>query len=308
MLRQYLSVVPPEPAYLANIVVSPASLELAMSPTSSTPTPLVDPNDLFHARRWIKEAESIIVTAGVGMCIDSGLPNFRGDEDLWDAYPALRRAGVSFTDITNGEAFGKEPELSWGFYGHLLALYRKAEPHAGFEMLRELGWSKTHGMFIFTSNVDGQFQKAGVAGNRIVECHGSAHSLQCSVDCMGLVWPADKLTPVVDMADCRLRSPLPRCPECGAVARPNILMFNDYRWNDNRIDVQYGRLRRWLGTATRAVVIELGAGKSVPAVRRMSESLDVPLVRINSREWQVSGSDQIGLRCGALEGLTLLLE
>jgi NAD-dependent SIR2 family protein deacetylase len=277
-----------------------------MQPTSTSPQ--IDSTSLSRARQWIKDAESIIITAGAGMGVDSGLPDFRGDEGFWQAYPPLRKAGISFTDIANGEAFGDDPELSWGFYGHRLALYRETEPHAGFTLLRELGWSKQYGIFFFTSNVDGQFQKAGVAGNRIVECHGSIHSLQCDKDCAGMIWSADMLVPVVDAEHCRLRSPLPRCPLCNAVARPNILMFNDYRWNDNRTDVQYERMRRWLSTARRPVVIEIGAGKSVPTVRRMGENLGLPLVRINPREWQVCGPDQIGLPCGALEGLRLLLE
>jgi NAD-dependent SIR2 family protein deacetylase len=266
----------------------------------------IDSAILARARQWVQEADSLIVTAGAGMGIDSGLPDFRGNEGFWKAYPPLAKAGIAFMDIANGEAFGEDPALSWGFYGHRLALYRETVPHAGFALLCELARKKPQGMFVFTSNVDGQFQKAGVDEDRIVECHGSIHHLQCSDDCAGMIWPADEVAPQVDMAHCRLTSPLPLCPACGAVARPNILMFNDYRWNERRTEAQYRRMRAWLDTVKRPMVIELGAGTAVPTVRRMGEGLGVPLVRINPREWQVTGTQQVGLRCGALEGLRLL--
>ncbi|NUU04717.1 SIR2 family NAD-dependent protein deacylase [Herbaspirillum robiniae] len=278
-------------------------------PSTSLTRP-IDDVALAPARRWLQESDSLIVTAGAGMGVDSGLPDFRGNEGFWKAYPPLAKANITFTDIANGEAFTEDPVLSWGFYGHRLNLYRETIPHAGFALLNELARTKPQGMFVFTSNVDGQFQKAGVPEERIVECHGSIHHLQCSDDCSGAgaaIWPADEVAPQVDMAHCRLSSPLPLCPSCGAVARPNILMFNDYRWNERRTDAQYRRMRAWLDQAKRPVVIELGAGTAVPSVRRMGEGLGVPLVRINPREWQVNGADQVGLPCGALAGLQLLL-
>ncbi|MBB5393920.1 MULTISPECIES: Sir2 family NAD-dependent protein deacetylase [unclassified Herbaspirillum] len=274
----------------------------------ATPSTLsIDPALLTRVRQWLQEADSLIITAGAGMGVDSGLPDFRGNEGFWNAYPPLAKTGITFTEIANGEAFTEDPVQSWGFYGHRLALYRETVPHAGFALLNELAKTKPQGMFVFTSNVDGQFQKAGVAEEYIVECHGSIHHLQCSDDCTGAIWPADAVTPQVDMAHCRLSSPLPLCLSCGAVARPNILMFNDYRWNERRTDAQYARMRAWMDAAKRPMVIELGAGTAVPSVRRMSENLGAPLIRINPREWLVKGANKVGLPCGALEGLRLLL-
>ncbi|TWC65070.1 Sir2 family NAD-dependent protein deacetylase [Herbaspirillum sp. SJZ099] len=275
---------------------------MSVNAPSSLFSPLA-PSDLARARQWIRAADGLIITAGAGMGVDSGLPDFRGNEGFWAAYPPLQRAGIAFTDIANGQAFDKDPALAWGFYGHRLALYRQTRPHAGFALLRALAADKPQGMFVFTSNVDGQFQQAGVAEDRIVECHGSIHHLQCTQDCVGAIWPADGVVPQVEMAHCRLRSPLPECPHCGAVARPNILMFDDSRWNERRTDGQYRRMRSWLDKVRHPVVIELGAGTAIASVRRMGERLGAPLVRINPREWMVEGADRIGLRCGALEGL-----
>ena len=94
-------------------------------------------------------------------------------------------------------------------------------------MLREIAATMANGAFVFTSNVDGQFQKAGFAAERICEIHGSIHHLQCADGCSERIWRADDFQPVIDDENYRLLNELPHCPACGALACPNILMFGD---------------------------------------------------------------------------------
>lgn len=68
---------------------------------------------------------------------------------------------------------------------------------------------------------------------------------------------------------------------CGALARPNVLMFNDGSWLEARAEAQYARLGPWRARVRPPVVIELGAGTDITSVRRWCESLDAPLPRIN---------------------------
>ena len=242
------------------------------------------------------------------MGVDSGLPDFRGDQGFWNAYPPYKKLGLDFYDLANPEWFVADPELAWGFYGHRLELYRRTVPHAGFARLLAWAASKPGGCFVFTSNVDGQFQKAGFAEERIHECHGSLHHLQCAAGCREAVWPAAGTTVAVDEATLRARPPLPACPACGRLARPNVLMFGDWGWQPARSREQGRRLREWLVALgdSRLVIVECGAGTAVPSVRRMSEQLlDRPrtrLVRINAREAEVPPG-QFGLAGGAGEML-----
>jgi NAD-dependent SIR2 family protein deacetylase len=138
-----------------------------------------------QAAEAIAKADGLLVTAGAGMGVDSGLPDFRGSEGFWNAYPALARARIGFTSIANPAAFESNPRRAWGFYGHRLQLYRETVPHAGFGILKTLSNEMEHGAFVFTSNVDGQFQKAGFNPRRVVEAHGSIHHLQCQNGCLG---------------------------------------------------------------------------------------------------------------------------
>jgi NAD-dependent SIR2 family protein deacetylase len=266
-----------------------------------------------EAAALIGTADALLVAAGAGMGMDSGLPDFRGADGFWNAYPPYRELGLNFTDLASPEWFARDPELAWGFYGHRLELYRRTVPHRGFALLRGWAAAKPGGYFVFTSNVDGQFQKAGFAEERIHECHGSIHHLQCASGCPGPVWPAGDTTVAVEARTMRARPPLPDCPFCGRLARPNVLMFGDWNWQSARSQVQARRLRDWLDAieGKKLAIIECGAGTAVPSVRRMSERLlsrpGTRLVRINTTEAGVPAG-QTGLAGGALEVLEALAD
>lgn len=260
-----------------------------------------------QAARAIEQARFLLVGAGAGMGVDSGLPDFRGNEGFWRAYPPLRRLGIRFEAMANPGWFQRDPELAWGFYGHRLNLYRDTEPHGGFSIIRR--WAEDRSGFVFTSNVDGHFQRAGFTD--VLECHGSINHLQCADPCGPTIWSADATDVVVDPETFRAKGQLPQCPACGGMARPNILMFGDARWVWDRTEAQSAALQRWTAEAERAgglVVIELGAGTAVPTVRHHCEAA-VPgvgrgcLIRINPREPQAPHG-AVSLPMGALEALT----
>lgn len=265
-------------------------------------------NILQIASSLLNGATGLVITAGAGMGVDSGLPDFRGSQGFWNAYPALGSAGLHFEDIANPRAFQEDVHRAWGFYGHRLNLYRRTEPHDGFGILLAIQKHFSRGAFVFTSNVDGQFGKAGFPEDRIVECHGSIHFLQCLNSCQPKIWSAESFHPAIDDQNCRLLSDCPVCLVCNGPARPNVLMFGDGKWIAVRTVGQMNRFRTWFRTVSRPVVIEIGAGQSVPTVRSFGESLGCPLIRINPREWDVSRRDDIGIKAGALEGIQMVAE
>ena len=262
---------------------------------------------LALAAEWIRRASGMVVAAGAGMGIDSGLPDFRGDNGFWRAYPALGASGLHFEDIASPRAFDERPSTAWGFYGHRLRLYRATQPHAGFGLLHQWSQRMAQGAFVFTSNVDGHFRQAGFAPARIYECHGSIHRLQCSANCNGSIWPASNLQPDIDEAACEMLGDLPHCPDCGALARPNILMFGDGGWNSRRSDAQQTRLAQWLSSApTPPLVIEIGAGRAIATVRHFSRQMQrrgSKLLRINLHESNIDNPDAIEIALGAKEAL-----
>lgn len=266
---------------------------------------------LQGAAELIADADALIIAAGAGIGVDSGLPDFRGNEGFWRAYPALANANLSFTEIASPQNFEQDPSVAWGFYGHRLDLYRKTVPHAGFEILRRWGEGMLLGARVFTSNVDGQFQKAGFTEDLIHEYHGSIHHLQCMNGCDSSVWLADEFEPEVDAESCRLMNTPPNCPQCGALARPNVLMFNDWNWVSQRSNQQARVESKWLESLAdnqaRVVVVEIGAGTAIPSVRhfshRISHEFGGCIVRINPTDSNVPSTRDISLTMGSMAAL-----
>jgi NAD-dependent SIR2 family protein deacetylase len=259
--------------------------------------------DFRRCAELIAGADGLLVTAGAGIGIDSGLPDFRGPQGFWRAYPALGKARIAFERIASPAAFESDPSQAWGFYGHRLNLYRSTAPHEGFQLLRRIGERLTEGYFLFTSNVDGQFAKAGFDTERTAECHGSIHHMQCLEGCRGDIWSADDFLPQIDEENCRLTSDFPRCPHCRGLARPNILMFGDWGWLEARSEGQHRRLQKWLRKVERLLVIEIGAGTHIPTVRMMSESVGGRLIRINPDEPGLGRAEGVSLPYGGLAAL-----
>ena len=270
----------------------------------------LDPKAIETAAQFIESAEAIMVGAGAGMGVDSGLPDFRGPEGFWRAYPQLEQLGVSFEEMANPQWFEKNPRLAWGFYGHRFELYQRTQPHSGFSFINRWINEKKLDYFIFTSNVDGHFQKGGFDSEKILECHGSLLHLQCLRNCGHPIWRTESnLVFRINPDNLLAESPLPNCSECGSIARPNILMFSDFQWDSNRTLNQERKYQDWLKNqkSKRLVVLEIGAGIDVPTVRLNCEEVYRMIgdhyIRINPRESEIAYEEAVSLPMKAEEAI-----
>lgn len=118
------------------------------------------------------------------------------------------------------------PQLAWAFWKWRYCAYTGTEPHAGYTILKKWSDTKKNPSFVFTSNIDGHFERAGFAG-QVNECHGTVKFLQClgeekSCPKKKDMWAPDsdfiaamKIDPETD----KVIGEIPRCPGCGGVAR-----------------------------------------------------------------------------------------
>jgi len=262
----------------------------------------------------VDQADAIVITAGAGMGVDSGLPDFRGSKGLWKEYPELMNRSLNFEAMANPKWFREDPELAWAFYGHRLHKYLEITPHAGFDILLDLCRQKSDNYFVVTSNVDNHFQKAGFDPLKVHEVHGSLAYFQCIHGCKRDIWPADYNAVVVDQHRF-VATTVPDCPYCGKIARPNVMMFDDYGWLCEREREQRRRFETWSRSVWDArqhvLIIELGAGTAIATIRRISERLylqdfyKADFIRINPRDDAAPGG-AISIRSGALEGIKTL--
>ena len=92
-------------------------------------------NEIKNAALAIKEAKYMLITAGAGMGVDSGLPDFRGNEGFWRAYPIAKKLGLNFQALANPKWFDINSGLAWAFYGHRLNMYKEGKLKKGDIML-----------------------------------------------------------------------------------------------------------------------------------------------------------------------------
>lgn len=258
-------------------------------------------NDIKRAAALLNEADGVLISAGAGMGVDSGLPDFRGNSGFWKAYPALR--GESFYDCANLQQFMGDLRRGWGFYGHRLNMYRETTPGKSYEMLRRIVEDKSH--FVFTTNVDGHFLRAGFTD--VVEHHGTIHVLQCSHE-KRHVWSASGFHPIIDPKTLRLVNEIPFCVLCEEPARPNILMFGDRDFNHYESGLAFGQMVEWYKSRRFIVGIEIGAGKDIPTARKISDNYTKALIRINPRHPNVSGEHDVSLQMGGQKALEAICE
>ncbi len=261
-----------------------------------------------YAAALLGQADALLVAAGAGMGVDSGLPDFRGRKGFWKAYPLLAESKIPFESMANPRWFSSDPAMAWAFYGHRAQLYSVTTPHLGFRLLKAWADRMPAGHFVFTSNVDGQFQASGFSESRILECHGSIRQLQCTEPCSRMLWDWDSSELQIDLKAFRAIGGLPLCPKCGRIARPNILMFGDGQWLGLRSGESQRRFVDWTSglQGKRLVIIECGAGTAIPSVRHtcedLVEQLGASLIRINPREAE-GPPGTISMAVGGLSGL-----
>lgn len=261
-----------------------------------------------HIKDLLHSCHHLLITSGAGMSADSGLPTFRDKEGLWEQYPALKELDLKFQEIANPNSFLLQPSLAWSFYAHRYNLYSRTTPHEGYTLLLEFAKSKKS-FFVLTSNVDSHFSKAGFPAKSLYECHGNIEFLQCT--CTHQIW---KQSGEIAMNGFEVVN-LPRCPFCGSVARPNILMFNDWGFNDAREDMQAQEFMSWkrsLNQDELLVILEIGAGVAIPTIRNMGEKLasshpNAKLIRLNPKDIEIPKGLGYSLQMGALEGIKALL-
>lgn len=106
----------------------------------------------------------------------------------------------------------------------LTTLFRETKPHIGFEILRR--WADTtEQCYVVTSNVDGHFRRRASkqANSRNTWHHGEATMPNALPP---EVWDNDQSF-TIDGSTLRSNH-VPSCKFCGGVARPNVLLFNNF--------------------------------------------------------------------------------
>ena len=242
----------------------------------STRWPVIEHNETWAGGSADREGGC---AADHGGCRDerrqrvAGFPGWPG---IRRAYPPLEKLQISFEEMAQPHWFAEKPEMAWAFYGHRQQLYRETKPHMGYWMLRDWARAVPAGHFVVTSNVDGAFDAAGLARRAdsraarqhpSVPVHGAVRP--------SAIWTDDPPNLQIDLDDPAGARPVATCPACGALARPNVLMFGDFAWVADAMEEQRRRYQQWLASVRgkQLVIIEVGAGTALATIRWFGEKL-----------------------------------
>jgi NAD-dependent deacetylase len=173
----------------------------------------VDANEkaLETVASWLRGASSVLFITGAGISADSGLPTYRGIGGLYE--DADTPEGIPIEEALSGEMMRRHPAIPWKYIHQIEASARGASFNRAHAILAEAE-SRFERVWVLTQNVDGLHRKAG--SKNVIDIHGDVHHLLCTA--------CEHRATVEDYSNL---APLPRCPDCGAPLRPDVVLFGE---------------------------------------------------------------------------------
>lgn len=165
--------------------------------------------EIAELARMVTSAGKCVVLTGAGISTESGIPDFRSPgTGLWSQVDPMA--------VLSTTAFHTRTEAFYQFILKLFETLRSAEPNLGHKALatlEQMGVVDT----IVTQNIDGLHQRAG--SRNVLEVHGHMRTCTC-VRC----GKTHDMEPALNAV--RLGG-LPRCSLCGALVKPDVVLFED---------------------------------------------------------------------------------
>lgn len=247
---------------------------------------------LKRAKELIDRANTVLIGAGAGLSAAAGL-RYSGPKFEHDFADFIRRYGITDLYTSSFYPFRTEEERWACWARHIRTIRYEPEALPLYRKLLELVSGKDY--FVITTNVDGQFRKAGFCPERLFEVQGDYGLNQCRHGCHDTLYPNESLVRhMVDATrNCRIPSRLvPVCPRCGGPmevhVRKDEYFVQDAAWHASH--ERYLHFVRSFGGRKSVVLLELGVGFNTPTIIRypfelMAESYkNVTLIRINKSE------------------------
>ena len=162
-------------------------------------------------RKFIDESESIVFFGGAGVSTESGVPDFRSADGLYNQHD-IKFERYSPEYLLSHDCLVREPEVFFEFYRQKMDT-RGIKPNAAHKFLAKLE-EKGKLSAVVTQNIDGLHGKAG--SKNVCEIHGSTERNYC-MKC-GKKYPADYIF--------ESKERVPRC-RCGGVVRCDVTLYGE---------------------------------------------------------------------------------
>lgn len=168
----------------------------------------IDRESLESAASIIAARRPMVALTGAGISVESGIPDFRSAGGLWERFDPAEYATI--------EAFRATPAKVWAMIHELGNVLERAAPnpaHLALAKLEQAGVLSA----VITQNIDNLHQDAG--STQVVEFHGNGRWLVCPGCDLRLGQRDERLGPDA--------GGIPRCPGCGAILKPDVVLFGE---------------------------------------------------------------------------------
>ena len=242
----------------------------------------------------VAAAETVVVLTGAGISAESGVPTFRGEEGLWRTFRA--------EDLATPEAFERDPRLVWEWYSHRRERIATCSPNPAHLALARFALKRPN-VRIITQNVDGLHTEAAiaVAAGRDpapampLELHGAIFRDRCSM----CAFQRENRQGV----DVTSIASLPRCEECGALLRPDVVWFGE-RLAPGVLEEAF----EWAGRADLCIVIGTsGVVEPAASIASTTRATGGDVIEINPVETPLTRVATISIRGTAVGEVGKLL-
>lgn len=163
-------------------------------------------NKIETFQKWTDESKKIVFFTGAGVSCDSGIPDFRSTDGLYNqqyAYPP--------EEILSHTFFINEPDEFYRFYRDKM-IYPEAKPNRTHQFIAKLE-QMNKSLGVITQNIDGLHTEAG--STKVVELHGTILKNTC-MKCHKK-YGLDKIMNTEGIARC----------ECGGIIKPDVVLYEE---------------------------------------------------------------------------------
>jgi NAD-dependent deacetylase len=168
-------------------------------------------SDIDRAVDLLATCERILVFTGAGISTESGIPDFRGPDGVWNRVDPEEFTIQRYLINPDTRKRSWAMRLEGGILG--------AEPNDGHRAITEL-WETGRLIGCVTQNIDGLHATAGLPPEAIVELHGNLRTTRC-LDC-GDTQPTAAVLQRVASGDDD-----PPCDECGGILKVDVTFFGE---------------------------------------------------------------------------------
>lgn len=235
----------------------------------------------------MRGARSILVVTGAGISADSGLPTYRGIGGLYEE--ALTEDNIPIEMALSGDMMREAPHVTWKYILQIEAACRGATHNRAHRIISEMEDVFEH-LCVLTQNIDGFHRDAGT--HNLMEIHGNIRRLYC-VAC-------DYRTQVDDYSEVSVP---PRCPECGGLIRPDVVLFGEMLPQRPLLRLHAEMARGF------DLVFSIGTSSVFPYIAEpviQASRAGIPTIEINPGHSEVSQVADYRLRAGAAVTLDAL--